>query len=265
MIKTKRIKRLLLSTCLVLGVSCSISVNTYADEPAAYTVVSGDSLFKIGQFFGTTVEDLMSDNHLQSIGLDIGQVLAVPCSTYTVQKGDTLYLISQKYKMPLETLRRANHIYTDYLDIGQILNIPGTSTTYVSNNFTTAFVPETSYSASDLDLLARLVHAEAQGESYDVKVAVGAVVLNRMKSGLFPDTVGEVIYQNINGYYQFTPVVNGWINKPAGADSIKAAKAAFSGTDPTNGALFYYDSGTTNQWILAKPVSIRIGSMVFAY
>lgn len=120
-----------------------------------------------------------------------------------------------------------------------------------------------SYSAEELDLLARLIHAEAQGEPYQAKVAVGAVVLNRI--GVFANSITEVIYQNIGGYYQFTPVENGWINKPAGEESIKAAKEALSGVDPTNGALFYYDNQTTNQWILSKPVSVSFGNMIYAY
>ena len=122
---------------------------------------------------------------------------------------------------------------------------------------------EEAYSADDLDLLARLIHAEAQAEPYEAKVAVGAVVINRI--GPFADSIKEVIYQNINGYYQFTPVENGWINKPAGADSVKAAKEALSGADPTGGALFYYDNQTTNEWILAKPVSVTFGNMIYAY
>lgn len=117
----------------------------------------------------------------------------------------------------------------------------------------------------DLDLLARLITAEAQGEPYEAKVAVGAVVVNRVQSGSWPNTYKGVIYQNINGYYQFTPVVNGWIDKPAQPDCIKAAKAAMSGADPTNGAEFYYDDTTTNEWILSKPVSTRIGQMIFAF
>ena len=118
---------------------------------------------------------------------------------------------------------------------------------------------------NELDLLARLITAEAQGEPYETKVAVGAVVMNRVESGSWPNTIKEVIYQNINGYYQFTPVVNGWINKPAESGSIEAAKAALSGADPTNGAQFYYDDTTTNPWILAKPVSVKIGHMTFAF
>lgn len=122
-----------------------------------------------------------------------------------------------------------------------------------------------SYSASDIDLLARLITAEAQGEPYAAQVGVGAVILNRIQSKEFPNTIPGVIYQTINGYAQFTPVVNGWINKPALPECIKAANESLNGADPTNGALFYYDNTTTNQWILSKPVSTKIGTMVYAY
>ena len=124
--------------------------------------------------------------------------------------------------------------------------------------------PDSGY-ASDLDLLARLITAEAQGEPYEAKVAVGAVVMNRVQSGSWPDTIQSVIYQKINGYDQFTPVANGWINKPAEAESIKAAAAALKGADHTGGAEFYYDDSTTNSWILGKPVSVQIGSMIYAF
>ncbi len=118
---------------------------------------------------------------------------------------------------------------------------------------------------NEVDLLARLITAEAQAEPYEAKVAVGAVVMNRVQSGLWANTIKEVIYQKINGYYQFTPVQNGWINKPAEAESIQAAQVALSGTDPTNGAQFYYDDKATNAWILAKPVSVQFGHMIFAF
>jgi len=117
----------------------------------------------------------------------------------------------------------------------------------------------------EVDLLARLITAEAQGEPYEAQVAVGAVVINRVQSGVWANTIEAVIYQRINGYYQFTPVQNGWINKPAESESIKAAQAALSGADPTNGAQFYYDDKATNPWILAKPVSVQIGHMIYAF
>lgn len=114
-------------------------------------------------------------------------------------------------------------------------------------------------------MLARLITAEAQAEPYEAKVAVGAVVMNRVISSDFANSISKVIFQNINGYYQFTPVVNGWIDKPAQSDCMEAAKEALNGRDPSNGALFYYDHTSTNSWMLAKPVSTRIGLMFFAY
>ena len=263
MSKSKKVISLLLTVSLMLGLSAFITVNTYAYTPgiATYTAVSGDSIFKISQVFNTTVDNLISANNLKNTSLNIGQVLKVPGDTYTVQKGDTLFLIAQKYKMALTALRRANNIYTDGLNIGQKLAVPisaATGSTNISKE-------SAGYSAEDLDLLSRLVMAEAQGESYNAKVAVGAVVMNRVKSGLFASSVKGVIYQNINGYYQFTPVANGWIDKPADSDSINAAKDALNGVDPTNGALWYYDDGTTNAFMLAKKVSIKIDNMVFAY
>ncbi len=254
--KFKSLKSILLATSLIAGISL-FSSNAYA---ATYTTVNGDSLFKISQIFNTSITNIMSDNKLTSINLNIGQKLNVPGITHTVKKGESLYLISKSYKITLETLRRANNIYTDYLDIGQKLNVPvkpSTEPKLVDNT--------SSYSASDLDLLARLITAEAQGESYNAKVAVGAVVLNRVRSNSFANTINGVIYEVIDGYYQFTPVLNGWINKPANADSIKAAKEALNGVDPTNGALFYFDKTATNKWLLSRPVSIKIDSMIFTY
>ena len=124
---------------------------------------------------------------------------------------------------------------------------------------------ETTDVAGDLDLLARLITAEAQGEPYEAQVAVGAVVMNRVESSSWPDSIEGVIYQVIDGYYQFTPVDNGWIDKPAQEQSIKAVREVLGGADPTKGAQFYYDDTTTNPWILEKTVSVQIGHMIFAY
>jgi spore germination cell wall hydrolase CwlJ-like protein len=133
-------------------------------------------------------------------------------------------------------------------------------------NHDTAKTNDTKQKTEDeLDLLARLITAEAQGEPYETKVAVGAVVMNRVKSSQFPNTIKEVIYQNIDGYYQFTPVVNGWIDKPAHSDCVQAAKEVIAGKDPTNGALFFYSNRSTNPWLLEKPIAFKSGNMIFAY
>ena len=117
--------------------------------------------------------------------------------------------------------------------------------------------------ASDLDLLARLITAEAGGEAYNAQVAVGAVVVNRVKSSAFPNSISEVINQKTNGNYEFTPVLNGNINRPAQAGAVKAANEALSGIDPTNNALFFYSGNAPEALTLPQPVSIRIGNLTF--
>ncbi|HWQ77382.1 MAG TPA: LysM peptidoglycan-binding domain-containing protein [Anaerovoracaceae bacterium] len=280
--KSKNVKSILLIALISLALSVPITADAYTYTPgiAYYTAVKGDSLFKISQVFYTNVDGLINLNNLNSVSVNIGQVLKVPADTYTVQRGDTLFLIAKKYKMPLSELKRANNIYTDNLNVGQRLTVPlpnssgsagsssgGTASGGASSGGGTDQTPANpaSYSAEDLDVLSRLIMAETQTEPYQAKVAVGAVVLNRVESGLFADSIKGVVYQNINGYYQFTPVVNGWINNPANADSIKAAKEALNGADPTNGTLWFYDDSTTNTFLLSKEVSVKIGHMVFAY
>lgn len=262
--KTKTKGSALVAAGLALGLALTFPAQTFA--AGTYTAVSGDSLFKIGQVFSTTAETLMADNGLRTIEVAFGQKLTVPCTTYQVQKGDTLYSIALRKGISLAALRRANNLYIDTILVGQVLNIPAPTTTAPMPTATpTQTAPTTgSYTAEDLDLLARLIMAESQGESYETKVAVGAVVVNRVESGLFAPTIREVIYQKYNGYYQFTPVSNGWIDKPANEECIRAAKDALNGADPSKGALFFYDNTTTSAYMLNKPVTARIGSMIFA-
>ncbi|UNC92738.1 cell wall hydrolase [Candidatus Contubernalis alkaliaceticus] len=120
------------------------------------------------------------------------------------------------------------------------------------------------YSASDLDLLARLVRAEAGGESYLGQVAVAATVLNRVKSSQYPNTIRGVIYQVSGGYIQYCPVRNGTINQPANASTRRAVEEAINGSDPSKGALSFYNPRyTSNAWILSRPRTTVIGNHVF--
>ena len=113
-----------------------------------------------------------------------------------------------------------------------------------------------SNSNSDLYLLARCVYGEARGEPYKGQVAVAAVILNRVKSGEFPDSISGVIYQS----GAFDAVKDGQINLTPDETSIKAATDAMNGWDPTNGCLFYYNPATsTNKWMLSLPVTLSIG------
>ena len=118
-----------------------------------------------------------------------------------------------------------------------------------------------SYTSSDTNLLARLIYAEARGETYSGKVAVGAVVLNRVKSPSFPNTISGVIYQP----YAFTCVSDGQINLSPDASALSAAKDAMNGWDPSYGSLYYYNpSVATSKWIFSKKTVVTIGKHVFA-
>ena len=117
------------------------------------------------------------------------------------------------------------------------------------------------YSDADVNLLARLIYGEARGESYTGQVAVGAVVMNRIRSSSFPNTMSGVIYQK----YAFTAVADGQINLTPNATAKKAARDAMNGWDPSYGAIYYYNPATaTSSWIFSRQTTVTIGNHVFA-
>lgn len=121
--------------------------------------------------------------------------------------------------------------------------------------------PNNGYTNSDNYLLAKCVYAEARGEPYIGQVAVAAVVLNRVKSSQFPNTISGVIYQP----YAFTCVADGQINLSPNQSAINAVKDAMSGWDPTNGCIYYFNPVTaTSKWIWSRPVVMTIGKHKFA-
>src|SRR5690606_2242925 len=150
---------------------------------------------------------------------------------------------------------------TDLILVGQVLAVPRSG---AGSNPGGGSPPPGSgihLSPSDLDLLARLVTAEAEGESYEGQVAVAATVLNRLRDPRYPDTVSGVIFQYVNGLPQFSPVANGRIYLPATETARQAVLDALKGWDPTNGALgFYNPAKTSNQWVRQQPVTSAIGN-----
>lgn len=113
---------------------------------------------------------------------------------------------------------------------------------------------------SDLYLLARAVYGEARGEPYNGKVAVAAVILNRVKHKDFPNSISGVIYQP----WAFTAVNDGQINMGTNDECIKACQDAMNGWDPTYGCIYYYNPATaTNKWIRSRPITVTIGKHVF--
>lgn len=117
-----------------------------------------------------------------------------------------------------------------------------------------------SSSSTDLNLLARVVNGEARGEPYTGQVAVAAVVLNRVKSSSFPNTIAGVVYQS----GAFDCVSDGQINLSPSQSCINAARDALNGWDPTYGCLFYYNPRTaTSKWMLSRAVKLNIGNHAF--
>lgn len=117
-----------------------------------------------------------------------------------------------------------------------------------------------SSSSSNVNLLAMVINGEARGETYEGQVAVGAVVLNRVKHSSFPNTIAGVVYQK----GAFTAVDDGQINASVQSSCVNAARDALNGWDPTGGAIYYYNPRTaTSSWIRTRPVVKTIGNHVF--
>lgn len=115
-------------------------------------------------------------------------------------------------------------------------------------------------SSGDVYLLARLISAEARGEPYVGQVAVGAVVLNRVRHPSFPSTVSGVVYQTD----AFTCISDGQFNEPVAESAYRAAQDALSGWDPSGGAVYYFNPATaTSAWIWSRPLIVTIGSHRF--
>ena len=131
----------------------------------------------------------------------------------------------------------------------------------ITLNSSSSSSSSSSVSSSNLDLLARCVYAEARGEPYTGQVAIAAVVLNRVESPSFPNTISGVIYQK----GAFTCVSDGQINLTPNQTAYNAARDALNGWDPTNGCLYYYNPATaTSKWIWSLKGQITIGRPSFA-
>lgn len=114
--------------------------------------------------------------------------------------------------------------------------------------------------SSDITLLSKLIYGESRGEPYTGQVAVGAVILNRVKSSSFPNTIAGVIYQP----GAFDAVSDGQINMTANSTAKKAAQDAMNGWDPSYGAIYYFNPSTaTNKWIWSRPMTVTIGKHRF--
>ncbi len=129
----------------------------------------------------------------------------------------------------------------------------------ITTSSSTSSSSSSSYN-SNLNLLSRLIYGEARGEPYTGQVAVGAVVMNRVKSSSFPNTIAGVIYQS----GAFDVVSDGQINLKPNSTATKAAQDALNGWDPSYGAIYYFNPSTaTNKWIWSRPMTVTIGKHRF--
>jgi N-acetylmuramoyl-L-alanine amidase len=181
---------------------------------------------------------------------------------YTVQSGDTMTKIANENSMSLHSLSELNPEIKnlDLIYVGQ--NVITNKNNSVETKVNTKVDTEVKVNAtsSEIDLMARLVRAEATGEPYAGKVAVAYVVLNRVDSSQFPNSIEGVIYQK----GQFSPVSNGAINKTADAESVKAVKEALIADRSDSQSLFFYNSRTaTSRWLDSRPTVKVIGNHTF--
>ncbi len=130
----------------------------------------------------------------------------------------------------------------------------------IYNSSNTSSSGSTSSNSSNVNLIARAIYGEARGEPYTGKVAIGAVILNRVKHSSFPNSISGVIYQR----GAFDAVSDGQINLTPDSSAIKAAQDAINGWDPSYGAIYYFNPATaTNKWIWSRPLTVVIGKHRF--
>lgn len=275
----------LISITLIIGMFCVLLINTEVEAADIsvhnYVVQKGDTLTSISQKFNLNIGQLMLANSLDNSKIIAGQTLAIPMEQpvkqYRVQPGDNLSEISKAYASQVSSIKAMNNLQSNLIKPGEVLQVPvgpGDSTEQEEEIITSpvstkvALSPTgqaVAISSTDLQWLAKLINAEARGESFEGKVAVGAVILNRMAHPEFPGSIQKIIFQKVKTTYQFTPVKDGRIYQDPDRDAYRAAEEALRGTDPTGGAIFFYNPKTaSDRWIRTLPVSKTIGNHVFA-
>ena len=275
--------------CLKKSVICVLAVALVfllAGQVFAVTHVvrRGETLWQLSQRYRITLASLAQANQISNKSrILVGQHLVIPGQTasqsvapvviqpvaqqtvHTVRAGETLWRIALRYNITVGAVAAANSIANlNIINAGQRLIIPSSTATPTAAVVPIASRAGRNFSAAELDLFARLVYAEAAGESFEGQVAVAASVLNRVDSPLFPNTLTAVIFQVVSGFYQYSPVLDGRINLPANDSARRAVQEAINGRDPSLGATgFFNPAKTSNQWVRRQPVSVVIGNHVF--
>lgn len=262
--------------CISLGVSAK-EIYTY------HQIAPGETVWKIAQKYQVDMDVIVTANGLKNSG---NMVMAYETilidsnaksnskGNYVVKSKDTLYQLAKANKTSVEKIMSANGLTANRIYVGQKLYIPNlaaTKSTATSNTATataaktTATVSSSSssnFTDEEVMMIAKMIYGEARGESYLGQVAVGAVIVNRVYSSLFPNTVAGVLFQKS----QFTAYSDGQYFLTPNDTAIKAAKEAVAGVDPTGGCLFYWNpvKAPNNAFLNAKTILATIGEHVFA-
>lgn len=173
-------------------------------------------------------------------------------ATYQVEPGDSLYWIAGIYGISVQELQSLNHLDSEVIRVGQRLIVP--------TDLVKHYPVGVRLSAQEVEWLAQMIYAEARGEPYLGQVAVGAVIINRMLSPQFPNTLRGVLFQN----NAFQPIRNGSFYLTPNESARRAALEALNGYDPTGGALYFFNPRqSTDRFMHSRPAKITIGSHRF--
>ncbi|ACB84080.1 cell wall hydrolase SleB [Natranaerobius thermophilus JW/NM-WN-LF] len=235
-IRLLRVSKVLVVCLLVSGLLfTSLGGGQVQAASETHTVSSGETLWRISQWYDVSLEDLRSVNNIWHNYIYPGQTLTIPSGQET------------------ETKESSNEIQE--------------TETEGSNSESQDTESESSWRRLDIssyerDLIARIVYSEARGEPYEGQVAVASVVINRVLDNRWPNNVEGVIFEPL----AFTPVHNGQFWLTPNQTAYDAVEDALKGWDPSDGATFFYNPITaTSSWIFTRTTIKQIGSHVFAY
>ena len=218
----------------------------------------GETLWGLAQSHHTTVDEIVKLNKVKSPDIiREGQSLWVPNNTQLQESTIPTYEIFVNPATPDPPIIDTP---PDDIDAVQKRTVLKTASIGAESQILSRSLGRL-VSKEDVEILTRVIHGEARGENFEGQVAVGAVVLNRLKDPRFPKTIRDVVYQS----GAFTAVDDKQIQLDPNDQSYKAAEAALSGQDPTNGALFYFNPRiATDRWIKSRSVIKRIGNHTFS-
>jgi len=204
---------------------------------------------------GTSVETL---SRVGSRGDEVKQI-QTKLKNWGYYKGNVDGIFGEQTKQAVISFQKKNNLTADGVAGPQTLKAMGISSSSSSSGGSSG--GQGQYSSGDVDLLARVISAESRGEPYAGQVAVGAVILNRISHPSFPNTLAGVIYQP----GAFSCLNDGGINAPVADSAYKAARDAINGSDPSGGAIYYYNpEKSTSKWIFSRKVITTIGKHRFA-